>query len=895
MAKSASTSKTKSSAKKSGETPLMKQFNAIKAKHPDAILLFRVGDFYETFGDDAVKASKVLGIVLTKRKNGAAAFIDLAGFPHHSLDTYLPKLVRAGLRVAICDQLEDPKQTKTIVKRGVTELVTPGVTFNDKVLDTRKNNFLAAVVLDKKHAGVAFLDVSTGEFLLSEGTLPQMRKLLHSFSPNEVLYRRHADQEFTAAFGNRFYTYRLDDWVFSAEYARECLLNHFGTATLKGFGVEHLDLGVRAAGAALHYLGETKNDRISHISRIQRIEQDACVWLDAFTIRNLELVDSPHLDARTLLDVLNHTRSPMGARLLRNWVLMPLRDRTAIEARLEVVEHLTGHLDLCETLHNTVHSMGDLERLCGKVASGRINPKELAHLGRALACMAPLQTDLRSAGHNGLAALADRFASVAEVGTQIESHLSADPPLLLSKGGVMADGIHAELDELRGLVHSGKDYLVQIQEREAAATGIPSLKVAYNNVFGYYLEVRNAHKDKVPEGWVRKQTLTQAERYITEELKEYEAKILGGEEKILALESELFQTLVQDVTGHLHAIQQNARTAAHLDCLVALAKCAVANHYTRPRLTDDTALYITEGRHPVIEQTLPPEEDFVANDITLDGNGQQILMITGPNMSGKSALLRQTALITLMAQMGSFVPAKAATIGLVDKVFTRVGASDNISSGESTFMVEMNETASILNNATDRSLVLLDEIGRGTSTYDGISIAWAIAEYLHEKQGCRPRTLFATHYHELNEMAAQFPRIRNYNVAVHEVDDRVIFLRKLRQGGSNHSFGIHVAQMAGVPSGVVRRAKEILVQLERSHSGGLSQGAAPLPQVAEPQPADATQEGEFQLSFFQLDDPVLEQVREEILGTDINNLTPVEALMKLNEIKKILTASSKDQ
>lgn len=874
--------------KKPAETPLMKQFNAIKAKHPDAILLFRVGDFYETFGADAVHASKVLGIVLTKRKNGSAAFIDLAGFPHHSLDTYLPKLVRAGLRVAICDQLEDPKQTKTIVKRGVTELVTPGVTFNDKVLDTGKNNFLAAVVLDKQQAGVSFLDVSTGEFLLAEGSIQQVRQLLHSYAPGEVLYKRHSDKEFTEAFGNQFYAYRLDDWVFGEEYAQDCLLGHFDTASLKGFGVDHLGLGVRAAGAALHYLGETKNNKLEHITALRRIEQDQYVWLDPFTIRNLELVHSPHPGAKTLLDVLSHTRSPMGARLMRSWVIHPLRSITAITERQQAVEALISDLDRCESLHSAVHLLGDLERLAGKIATGRIQPKELAHLGRALCSLTQLTEALRNSELEVLAKLASGFAPTQELGEHIAGHLEEEPAQL-GKGSVMAQGHNAELDELRSLAHSGKDYLIQIQTREAEATGIPSLKVAFNNVFGYYLEVRNAHKDKVPETWIRKQTLTQAERYITEELKEYEAKILGAEEKILSLESGLYQKLVAHIAGSLVVIQQNARAAARLDCLLALAKCAVANHYTKPQLSEEVVLRITEGRHPVIEQTLPPEEDFVANDITLDGEAQQILMITGPNMSGKSAMLRQTALITLMAQMGSFVPAKSATIGLVDKVFTRVGASDNISSGESTFMVEMNETASILHNATSHSLVLLDEIGRGTSTYDGISIAWAIAEYLHEKETCQARTLFATHYHELNEMARKFKRIQNFNVAVHEVEDKVIFLRKLRPGGSNHSFGIHVAQMAGVPVAVVQRARQMLVQLEKTHSSSVE---TPM-QVAETPPPTSNGDAAYQLSFFQLDDPVLEQVREEILGADIDHLTPVEALMKLHEIKKILRASSK--
>lgn len=867
----------------------MKQFNAIKAKHPDALLLFRVGDFYETFGEDAVKASKVLGIVLTKRKNGAAAFIDLAGFPHHSLDTYLPRLVRAGMRVAICDQLEDPKTTKTIVKRGVTEMVTPGVTFNDKVLETGVNNFLAAVAFGKKYLGIAFLDVSTGEFFAAEGTEVEVRQLMQRFDPKEVLYRRHADRQFTNAFGNQYYTYRLDDWVFTEDYARECLNKHFGTASLKGFGIEHLRLGISAAGAAMHYLGETKNNDLGHITRLQRIEQEATVWMDGFTVRNLELVQSPNAAESTLLHVLRHTRSPMGSRLMRNWVLMPLRNRTAIESRQDAVEALVQQEDLRHALSGELSEIGDLERLCAKVATGRINPKELSQLGSALQQIEPLTQALTDNDSDALAELSRGFTDVSFPATSIVERLHDEPPIAVGKGPVMAEGVDEQLDGYRDLVTHGKDALLDIQTREAAATGIPSLKVAYNNVFGYYLEVRNTHKDKVPESWVRKQTLTQAERYITEELKQLERKILDAEENIHTVETTLYQKLVADVGQHLEVIQHNARAIGRLDCIIALAHVAVMYNYTRPRLSDSTTTHIREGRHPVIELALPPEEDFIANDIVMDGEHQQILMITGPNMSGKSALLRQTALITLMAQMGSYVPAKSADIGLVDKVFTRVGASDNLASGESTFMVEMNETASILNNATDRSLVLLDEIGRGTSTYDGISIAWAIAEYLHEKDDCRPRTLFATHYHELNEMAGRFPRIKNFNVAVQEVGDRVVFLRKLKPGGSNHSFGIHVAQLAGVPTAVVRRAREILVQLEQSHHDQMQPSDDSIPGT---HPA---KQSDVQLSFFQLDDPVLEQVRDEILNTEIDHLTPIEALNKLNEIRRILTASSKDQ
>lgn len=863
--------------KKPAETPLMKQFNGIKAKYPDALLLFRVGDFYELFGDDAIKASKILGIVLTKRKNGAAAYIELAGFPHHSLDTYLPKLVRAGNRVAICDQLEDPKTTKTIVKRGVTELVTPGVSYNEKVLDTRNNNFLASVTFNGKHAGVSFVDVSTGEFLTAEGTIEYVDKLIQGFKPNEVLHQRHENKKFSEAFGDKFYTYQLDDWVFSEDFGRESLLKHFQTTSLKGFGIDEMSLGIIAAGAVLHYLGQTKHNDLAHIGNISRIIEDDYVWLDKFTIRNLELVSSNHEDATTLHHVLDHSITPMGARLLQRWIVLPLKDKVRIESRLNVVEHLMKSTEDAEVLSKEMKQIGDLERLIGKVAMGRINPKELSQLKRALNCIVPIREYCLSSDNADLRLLGEQLNACEAARDHIENTLSDDPPLLVIKGNVIRSGINADLDEYRKLAFSGKDYLLEIQKRETEATGISSLKIAYNNVFGYYLEVRNIHKDKVPESWIRKQTLTQAERYITEELKEYESKILSAEEKIGEIESALFQQLVASLMDHVAAIQVNSHVIARLDCLLSFAKIAIKNNYIRPSLNDEKSLNIKDGRHPVIERKLPVDETYVANDIFLDCDNQQILMITGPNMSGKSALLRQTALIVLMAQMGSFVPAKSADIGIVDKIFTRVGASDNISSGESTFMVEMNETASILNNVSDRSLILLDEIGRGTSTYDGISIAWAIAEYLHQHPNARAKTLFATHYHELNEMTHTMGRIKNFNVSVKEVGKKVIFLRKLTPGGSNHSFGIHVARMAGMPNQVIKRANEVLLHLEKTH--GSDQGAKT--KTLEP-------DEEMQLSFFQLDDPALEAIRDELLATDINTLTPVEALMKLNEIRKMV-------
>jgi DNA mismatch repair protein MutS len=860
------------------ETPLMKQYNAIKAKHPDALLLFRVGDFYETFGEDAIVAARVLGITLTRRKNGSAAYVELAGFPYHSLDTYLPKLVRAGHRVAICDQLEDPKLTKKIVKRGVTELVTPGVSYNDKTYDATTNNFLAAVNLQGKQAGIALLDISTGEFLCAEGSAEYIDKLLQGFRPAEVLYQKHLDKVFRDSFGDKFCTFRLDDWVFTETFGRETLQKHFGTRSLKGFGVDELSVAIPAAGAVLHYLAETQHDRVSHIAAISRIEEDQYVWLDKFTIRNLELVHSSHENATTLLDILDDTISPMGARLLRRWLLLPLRHGSSAEKRLSMVEYFTKHQDVSEKLSHELKLIGDLERLISKVATGRITPREVMQIRRALEAIVPIRATGIAGSNSELKDLVSQLNTCEAIVSRIARELHADPPMALHKGQVIADGVNAELDELRSLAFSGKDYLQSIQQRETERTGIQSLKISYNNVFGYYLEVRNTHKDKVPADWIRKQTLTQAERYITEELKEYESKILGAEEKMAELEARLFGELVASVMEYTAAIQLNAQLLARLDCLLSFARVAVKNHYVKPSLNDGYALRISEGRHPVIERSLAPGEEYVSNDVYLDNEQQQVMMITGPNMSGKSAVLRQTALIVLMAQVGSFVPARSADIGIVDKIFTRVGASDNISSGESTFMVEMNETASILNNLSNRSLVLLDEIGRGTSTYDGISIAWAIAEFIHEHPKARAKTLFATHYHELNEMASAFPRIHNFNVSVKEVGQRIVFLRKLQQGGSNHSFGIHVARLAGMPVKVLERAKEMLQTLEQSHSREALTGKV----------AATSREAAMQLSFFQLDDPTLAQVREELLSLDINTLTPVEALMKLNEIRKII-------
>lgn len=853
----------------------MAQYNQIKRKHPDALLLFRVGDFYETFGKDAIKASKILGIVLTARNNGGSK-IELAGFPHHSMDTYLPKLVRAGHRVAICDQLEDPKLTKKIVKRGVTELVTPGVSFNDQVLEQKSNNFLAAIHFDGTGGGVSFLDVSTGEFLLAEGSLEYIDKLMQGFQPKEVLYEKHKDQLFTTHFGNRHYSYRLDDWVFKEDYARESLQQQFGTNSLKGFGVADLSKGIVASGAILQYLSQTEHKRLDHITNLSRIEEEKYVWLDRFTVRNLELLYSPNQDAKTLIEVLDETISPMGGRLLKRWLLLPLKDKKAIEERLNVVESFLNNSDERTQLCEEIAQIGDLERLISKVAAGRVNPREVNQLRRALTAIEPIAQCCKNTKIAAVKQLGSQLNLCASIKNKIAKELNDDAPVLLSKGGVISDGVSQELDDLRAIAYSGKDYLVQIQQREMQATGISSLKIAYNNVFGYYLEVRNTYKDKVPDSWIRKQTLTQAERYITEELKEYESKILGAEEKINVLEAQLFQELVEELAQFIPPVQQNAAIVAQLDCLLSFATISEKYGYVKPKINEGLELVIHAGRHPVIEKQLPLGEPYIANDTFLDSKNQQIVMITGPNMSGKSAILRQTALIVLIAQMGCFVPAKAAEIGLVDKIFTRVGASDNISSGESTFMVEMNETASILNNLSERSLILLDEIGRGTSTYDGISIAWSITEYLHEHK-CQPKTLFATHYHELNEMSTTFARIKNFNVAVKEAGEKVHFLRKLVPGGSNHSFGIHVAQMAGMPRRVISRAKDVLQQLEQTKTN--EQLSAKAKEVAN----DAA----MQLSFFQLDDPVLEQIRDEITQIDINSLTPVEALMKLNEIKNL--------
>ena len=858
----------------------MKQYYGIKARHPDALLLFRVGDFYETFGEDAVKASGILGIVLTRRANGAASFVELAGFPHHALDTYLPKLVRAGQRVAICEQLEDPKQTKKLVKRGVTELVTPGIAFSDKVLNHKENNFLAALHFTDGRTGVAFLDVSTGEFMTDQGGTEYIDKLLQAFRPSEVVVQKGQQKTLQSAFPGKYYVTALDDWAFTRDFADDILLKHFGTVSLKGFGIQDVEQGIIAAGAVLHYLSETRHDRLDHIGRISRIDELQSVWLDKFTIRNLEIVYSQHENATTLLDVLDQTVSPMGARLLRRWLLMPLRDKSRIAERHDVVEHLLKHDGLWEALSDFAKQIGDLERLISRVAVRKSGPREIRQIRKALEVIAPLRQACEEAGCPALQELGRRLDPCAEIRERIGRVLQEEPPAVLGKGGVIADGVSEELDELRRIAYSGKDYLAELRLREIERTGIPSIKISFNNVFGYYLEVTNTHKEKVPEDWQRKQTLANAERYITPELKTYEEKILSAEEKILALEEELFASLVDAVAGFVGPIQENAVLIGQLDCLLCFADVAGRYNYTRPEINDSYVLDIRGGRHPVIERQLPPGEEYVANDVLLDNEHQQILMITGPNMSGKSALLRQTALIVLMAQAGSFVPAATARIGLIDKVFTRVGASDNISSGESTFMVEMNETASILNNISNRSLILLDEIGRGTSTYDGISIAWAIAEFLHEHPMYRVKTLFATHYHELNEMAASFPRIRNFNVSVREVRNQVIFLRKLVAGGSEHSFGIHVARMAGMPAPVIDRAKTILAHLEKTHSHEALTGKG--------KASDKNRKTDYQLSFFQLDDPLLQQIKEDILDTDINNLTPVEALMKLNEIKRLL-------
>lgn len=868
-----------SKAAKAVETPLMKQYYSIKDKHPDAILLFRVGDFYETFGEDAIRAAEILGITLTKRANGAASFVELAGFPHHALDTYLPKLVRAGQRVAICEQLEDPKMTKKIVKRGITELVTPGVSFNDNVLEHKENNFLASVYLTKKAAGVAFLDISTGEFLTAEGSFEYIDKLLSNFNPKEVLYENGLAKRFEELFGGKYYTFKLDDWIFNEDAANERLQKHFDTTSLKGFGVHSLRLGIVAAGAILHYLDITQHKHVNHILKLSRIEEDRYVWLDKFTIRNLELFGSLHEGAKTLADVMDKTISPMGSRLLKRWIALPLKDIAPINERLDVVEYFLKNKGFEEEISENIVQMGDLERLVSKVAVNRVNPREIVQVKTALFAIRPIKELCLSSNNAALTKIGEQLNLCGTIRDRINKEIQPDPPVLLNKGNVIAHGVSEELDELREMLNSGKDYILKMQQREIERTGIPSLKVGFNNVFGYYIEVRNTHKDKVPEDWIRKQTLVSAERYITQELKEYESKILGAEEKILALEGRLYNELVLSLADYIEAIQLNASLIARLDCLHSFACCARDYKYFRPEIDESEGIEIVEGRHPVIERQLPIDEDYIANDVMLDNRNQQVIIITGPNMSGKSALLRQTALIVLMAQMGSFVPARKAKIGYVDKIFTRVGASDNISLGESTFMVEMLETASILNNVSPRSLVLLDEIGRGTSTYDGISIAWAMVEYIHEHKKAKAKTLFATHYHELNEMEASFDRIKNYNVTVKELEDRVIFLRKLKRGGVAHSFGIHVARMAGMPKSVVERASDILAQMEDSSKGN-NKLHKPVEDIA------GKREG-YQMSIFQLDDPVLKQVRDEIKNTDINNLTPVEALNKLNEIKKL--------
>jgi len=862
------------------ETPLMKQYNEMKHQHPDAILLFRVGDFYETFSTDAIKASEILGITLTRRANGSGTYVELAGFPYHALDTYLPKLVRAGMRVAVCDQLEDPKLTKKIVKRGITELVTPGVSINDNVLNYKENNFLAGIHFGKSLIGVSFLDISTGEFLTAEGTAEYVDKLLNSFSPKEVLHERTKRKQFVEAFGNKFLTFEQEDWIYTTDAAKDRLLKHFETKNLKGFGVENLENGIIASGAVLYYLDHTHHQHIGHITSLSRIEEDRFVWLDRFTVRNLELYGSQNEGAKTLIDILDKTTCPMGARLLKRWLAFPLKNVNPINDRLSVVEYFFKDKDFKTTLEQNLALIGDLERIISKVAVGRISPREVVQLKVALGALEPIKAACTSVANDSLQKIGEQLNPCPTIRERIEKEINDDPPSLINKGGIIRTGVNAELDELRKIAYSGKDYLLQIQQRESEATGIPSLKISYNNVFGYYIEVRNTHKDKVPEGWIRKQTLVNAERYITQELKEYEEKILGAEEKILTLEVSLFNDLVMALMDYIAAVQLNCNLVAQLDCLLSFAKVSMENKYIRPQVNETDVIDIKNGRHPVIEKQMPVGESYIANDVYLDSETQQVIMITGPNMAGKSALLRQTALIVLMTQIGCFVPAEAASIGVVDKIFTRVGASDNISLGESTFMVEMNEAASILNNISPRSLILFDELGRGTSTYDGISIAWAIVEYIHEHPNAKAKTLFATHYHELNEMEKSFKRIKNYNVSVKEVDKRVIFLRKLVRGGSEHSFGIHVAKMAGMPQSIVKRADEILKQLETDNR----QADITSKSVGE---IAAHREG-YQMSFFQLDDPVLSQVRDEIINIDVNNLTPIEALNKLSEIKKII-------
>lgn len=866
-------------AKETGkETPLMQQYNQVKAKYPGALLLFRVGDFYETFGEDAIKTAGILGIVLTRRANGAATHIELAGFPHHSLDTYLPKLVRAGQRVAICDQLEDPKTTKTIVKRGVTELVTPGVATNDNILHQKNNNYLASLHFDKNSIGIAFIDISTGEFLTAQGSSSYIDKLLQSYSPSEVIYTKSRRHDFKELFGDRFYTYTLDEWPYSGDYANEVLLKHFGVKSLKGFGIDKLNLGIVAAGVALHYLNETEHRNLQHISAIGRIEEDRYLWLDRYSVRNLELVGSANENAHTLVEVLDQTCSPMGARLLRRWIVMPLKEIKPINDRLNVVEFLIEQEELRESLKQNIRLIGDLERLISKIGLLKANPREVSQLKKALNAIGLIKKQGETSPSLPLQAISAQLNPCTLICEKIEKELSAEPPVMLVKGGVMNEGINEELDRLRKIAFGGKGYLLEIQKREAEATGIPSLKVSFNNVFGYYLEVTHSHRDKVPSEWIRKQTLVNAERYITPELKEYEEQILGAEEKILALETKLYNDLVYSLAEYIKPIQLNAQLIARLDVLLNFATIAIKNYYVKPEVNDSRLIDIKGGRHPVIEKTLPLGEEYITNDVYLDSETQQIIIITGPNMAGKSALLRQTGLIVLMAQMGCFVPAKAASIGLVDKIFTRVGASDNLSSGESTFMVEMNETASILNNLSDRSLILLDEIGRGTSTYDGISIAWSIAEFLHNQPQARAKTLFATHYHELNELSNSFSRIKNYNVSVKEIGHQIIFLRKLVPGGSEHSFGIHVAKLAGMPQKVLSRANEILKKLEAERTGG--------EHIKES--IRKVQKQAVQMQMFSIDDPVLVKIRDTLNNLDVNTLTPVEALMKLDEIQRVI-------
>ncbi|ERM82884.1 DNA mismatch repair protein MutS [Rhodonellum psychrophilum GCM71 = DSM 17998] len=858
------------------ETPLMKQYNAIKSKHPGALLLFRVGDFYETFGEDAIKASKVLDIVLTKRANGSASHIELAGFPHHSLDTYLPKLVRAGHRVAICDQLEDPKEAKGIVKRGVTELVTPGLSFNDNVLDKRKNNFLASIYFGNEILGIAFLDLSTGEFMCAEGSQSYIDKLLQSFSPSEVIYSKAARSRAAEVLKDNYSTFHCEDWVFQFDYTYEKLINHFATQNLKGFGIENLEHGIVAAGAVLFYLEETEHRQVKHIASISRIAEEKYVWLDKFTIRNLELVYPQQEGGIPLIQILDHSITPMGSRMMKKWMVLPLKEKEPIEERLKVVEHFYNEAEAGEEILAHLKHIGDLERIISKVAVGRINPREMNQLKRALKNTLPIKSLLKTGKNNSLRKLSDQINPSEFLLEKIQRELQEEAPMLIHQGGIINDGVDAELDEYRGLANTGKDYLLKLQQREIQATGITSLKIAFNKVFGYYLEVTNSHKDKVPEEWIRKQTLVNAERYITPELKEYEEKILNAEERMIAIEQRYFMALIQDASEYVPQIQQNARILATVDCLLSFARVARSNQYCKPKIADTDSLEIKDGRHPVIEKQLPIGEPYVPNDIYLDNDAQQIIIITGPNMAGKSALLRQTALIVLMAQMGSFVPASYARIGIIDKVFTRVGASDNLSRGESTFMVEMTETASILNNLSDRSLVLMDEIGRGTSTYDGISIAWSIVEFLHNHPKFRAKTLFATHYHELNQLADDFPKVKNYNVSVKEVGNKVIFMRKLKEGGSEHSFGIHVAQMAGMPNHVVLRASEIMLHLEKDKAiHNQNEKIREIPKNT------------YQLSLFEMD-PKFKETKEMLEKIDINTISPIEALIKLNEIKKKL-------